>query len=186
MKNIKTIKFHILICVFALLTNSCKKAITDFTIDKADYSAGDIVNITNQTKNLKTYKWSIKAASNYSYYDNSYSDQNPTIRINPCAVDGNYSLVLIGTTKKGKTSTSTRDFLVKTIRGSLYIYSPSLKVNADPIEIKADNEVVGKLYPLSGLTLKIAVGVRYLTTSNGKTITINIQENGFYNWNIDQ
>jgi hypothetical protein len=186
MKTIKIIKFNILIFVFALLTNSCKKAITDFTIDKTDYSAGDVINIRNQTKNLKTYKWTIKAASNYSYYNKSYSDQNPSIRINPCAVDGNYSLILSGTTKRGRTSTTTRDFLVKTIRGSVYIYSPSLKVNADPIEIRADNEVVGKLYPQSGLSLKMAIGVRYLTTGNGKIITLNIQENGYYSWNIDQ
>ena len=185
MKTIETVKLLVLIFVFTLLTNSCKKAYTDFTIDKNDYSAGDVINITNQTKNIKTYKWVIKSASNYTYYDKSYSDQNPIIRINPCAVDGNYSLVLTGTTKKGYTSTTTKDFLVKTIRGNLYIYSPSLKLNADPIEIKADNEVIGKLYPLSALTLKIAIGVRYLTTNNGKTITLNIQENGFYNWNID-
>jgi len=167
--------------ILQVLFISCKKkAITDFSIDKSEYSAGESITIENKTKNVRTYRWTLRSSTGTV---TKYSDVKPVIKLSPVAPDGEYSLTLTGATQKGAVSSTTRKFQVKTIRGYLYIYSHVSFT--EPIEIKADGEKIATFHPGSeDLRIEIAEGQRNFTASNGKTISYTISDSGLYPWNI--
>ncbi|MBA3681367.1 MAG: hypothetical protein H0W73_09415 [Bacteroidetes bacterium] len=164
------------------LINCKKEASTDFSIDKNEYSAGETIIIESNVKNVRTYRWTLRASNGSTI---KYSDIKPTVKLNPSAPDGDYSLTLDGASQKGAVSSATQKFSVKTIRGYLYIYSQLAII--EPIEIKADAEKIGTFYPENeSLKIDIASGIRNFTASNGKNISYTINENGFYPWNISE
>ena len=180
--NNKILKLLCLLLMQTLFINCTKKAITDFSIDKSEYSAGETIVIETKVKNVRTYRWTLRSSTGFI---TKYSDVKPGIKLNPTAPDGEYSLTLDGSSQKGAVSSTTQKFSVKTIRGYLYIYSH--KPFTDPIEIKADGEKIGTFYSGSeSFKIEIAKGLRNFTSSNGKNISYTINENGFYPWNITE
>ncbi len=176
---------HISLCLIltgALFSSCSKKAITDFSFNKTEYSAGETVIIDNTSKDISTYRWIFKQPSGQTI---KYSDANPKIKLNPCALDGEYSLTLQGAPQKGAPSSITRTFTVKTVRGYLYIYNFSnLK---DTIEIKDDGQSIGKLYNGNNpLQIRIATGQRHLTAGNGSKLSMELGEDELYPWNLGE
>lgn len=172
-----------LFLLLVILMVSCNKPEADFTTDKNEYSAGDVIYITNNSDDSKEYFWYF--SNNASSPSKQSVAKNPTDTINMLAPDGVYTIQLTASRKKGKKpSTVRKDFLVKTLRGSFQINSP---IYYDGTTVFADNQLIGKIS--GGLfSVKLPIGVRLIEVfgPNGrKSTTVKITEGGYYGWQID-
>lgn len=114
----------ILFLVLALTFTACRKPVSDFSFDKAEYETGDVAYLTNHSKHAEKYRWIIA--------DTFYSDaQHLSIKLGNTA-NGVQSVKLVAINRQGKSSELTKTASVKKVTGVLTVWSafPNLQVHA--------------------------------------------------------
>ena|SRR6218665_2422069 len=176
--NLKKTAVYCLLLLVVMAGNSCKRPRASFNIDKAAYSAGEDILIQDNSRKMNTYIWTLKGPG----YEKKYEGAINSIRLNPCSPDGNYTLTLHAKGKKGSLFLEDASLLVKTVRGRLYLSNPG----TSEIVITADNQELVTIPAKSSKDLDMAIGVWYLSASNGKQRTVHIKEDSSYSWSINQ
>lgn len=170
-KTIKiTKKIGILTLCCGLFFISCnKQPSADFSTDKTEYSAGDVVKCTNKSLTSKSYKWTFPDGQ-------TSASTNVDYTLDPNTPAGVYSIKLQAISKKGnKTSDATKSFTVKDAIGQITIWTSNSAVN--PITVKVDNVSLGTitLYYNSSpgcsangcVTANLTVGTHTITATDG-------------------
>lgn len=182
--------FQFLLIATILFCYGChKNSKADFTFEAKEYSAGDLIALTNLSIDSKTYKWTFQDEGLENELIES-TETNPVHRINLFAPDGNYVMNLTAFSSKKekveKSTTITKSILLKTTRGYLNIYAPS----DSKITCYIDNQLVEKTSYGGVLQVSVPIGKRFVsvqtTTHNGdQTETVNIVSGNAYYMFVD-
>jgi hypothetical protein len=123
---------------FSLLFIGCnKQPSAEFTLDKTEYSAGDVVKCTNKSIDAKSYKWTFPDGQ-------TSASQNVDYTLSSSLPPGTYSIKLEAISKKGnKISDASKSFAVKTASGQLTVWTSNSLVGQ--ISVKVDNVAVGTI-----------------------------------------
>lgn len=105
------------ILTIGLFFSSCnKQPAADFTLDKSEYTAGDVVICTNKSLDAKSYKWTFPDGQTSASQNVEYTLSNST----PAGV---YSVKLEAISKKGnKKSEASKSFTVKAALGEIVFW----------------------------------------------------------------
>ncbi|MCC6371268.1 MAG: hypothetical protein IT236_09715 [Bacteroidia bacterium] len=164
----------------SLLFSACnKQPAADFSLDKSEYSAGDIVKCDNKSIDAKTYKWTFPDGQ-------TSASQNVDYTLDANTSPGTYAIKLQAISKKGsKTSDATKLFTVKAATGQLTLWTTNSLVSQ--ITVKVDNVTVGTItaYYASNpgcgasgcVTANLGIGTHTISATDGTyswngTITI--------------
>ncbi|MCA6442542.1 MAG: hypothetical protein IM600_03845 [Bacteroidetes bacterium] len=177
MKNI------ILIVSTLVILLGCKKQPTaEFTLDKLDYSASENVVITNYSEDAIKCVWTITDPSGQA---TEIIDKRPLYKVPTLGQDGNYIISLKTFSKKDKkTSTTSREFLVKTVRGTLIVRNP--QGDNTNLTVKVDNELANSK-PSTYISVAISAGPHFVTATDGTRewkLTPIITAGGYFDWVI--
>lgn len=165
--------------VCAILFSCDKKPTAEFTLDSTEYSAGDIIGISDKSKHAYGYLWSLKKVNSFGYSSRA-ENKTSALPVGMLTEDGNYDVILTTySKKKDKTANSSKPVLIKTIRGQLIIWSPS----GQSFSAQADNQPIG-MSEDGQLSVNLPVGIRYISLSTGQTKTFNITENCSIEWQV--
>lgn len=167
------LKSAALIIVLTSLMVSCKQPKADFTTDKTDYHAGDVVVCTNKSTDANTYKWTFPDGQTSTSVDANYT-------INSSTSSGSYSIKLEAFSKNGnKSSVTTKTINVKGPTGQLTVFTTGFA--GLPASVKIGNVYYGNItisyssIPSCGangcITANLLPGTYNVTVSTG-TITI--------------
>lgn len=92
-------------CFFLISCN--KPPVADFSMDRAEYSAGEVVKLTNKSTDAETYKWTLPDGQ-------TSTSKNVNYTINALTMTGGYSVKLEVKSKNGKkTDTATKNYTLK-------------------------------------------------------------------------
>jgi methionine-rich copper-binding protein CopC len=127
----------LVVCLGTLFIGCNKQPSADFSTDKTEYTAGDVVKCTNKSLSSKSCKWTFPDGQTSASTNVNYTlDENT-----PAGV---YSIKLQAISKKGnKTSDATKSFTVKDAMGQLTVWTSNSAVN--PISVKIDNVSLGTI-----------------------------------------
>ena len=146
------------ILLFSLLTFflvSCNKKVqSDFVLNQYEYAAGEMLDISNPKPRKKQF-WQIVNESGL-IIDTS-SQQNPQFVLDLMLEDGIYTINLYDNEKEYKKELSrSKEFLVKTLRGELWLYS----FGGTKYKLYVDGQFIDEASGQSEYDLP--VGVRYV------------------------
>jgi methionine-rich copper-binding protein CopC len=169
-------KTALVTCLFALtvfFTSCNKQPAADFSTDKSEYTAGEIVKLTNKSINGNTYKWTLPDNQTSASLNVDYALPNNTAA-------GNYYVKLEAISKKGnKVSEASKSFTVKDAMGTLVIWTSNQDV--DPISVLVDNVPVGVITHFYNSTP--SCGAMGCVTANLKAGTHTIfATDGYFEW----
>jgi PKD repeat protein len=93
-------KILIVASMLAFISLSCDKSpITDFSINKSEFQAGEVIKLTNTSQNGGSYKWTLPDGQNSSSFNVNYTIHSNTS-------PGVYTITLQSFSKKGDKSTN--------------------------------------------------------------------------------
>jgi hypothetical protein len=158
-----------------LLFSSCNKQPTaDFTTDKTEYSAGDVVKLTNKSLDAKSYKW---------IFPDGQTSASPNVDYTLASniTPGVYSIKLEAISKKGnKKSEASKSITVNAAAGQLTVWTSNSSVN--PITVKINNVTLGTITLY--YTSNPGCGANGCVTANLNTGVYTISAtDGTYTWN---
>jgi len=147
---------------------ACKKPEASFDLMKYEYSAGDLLEIDNESLRGKVFQWDIVSESGVLVQ--SAKEKNPLIYLDLMLANGMYSLRLVARSKNGNRATiDEKSFKVKTNRGSLQVISQNAADNE--YEVYVDNQLIGKSQSYPGTFLaSIPVGLRTIKVVNSNKV----------------
>lgn len=172
MKSFKRILFGLTLIA---LTSCQKQPSADFTTDKTEYIAGDVVKLTNTSGDANKFKWTFpdgqtNAAENVDYT----TAENQT--------DGTLTFKLEALSKNGKkTDEATKTVSIKAATGLLTVWTANSTVNQ--ISVSIDGNAAGTItqYYTGGVPACAATGCVTATLKIGSH-TISATD-GNYSWN---
>jgi hypothetical protein len=126
----KTAIFTTVITAVIIFTGCNKQPAADFTLDKSEYTAGEVVKCTNKSIDAKTYKWTFPDGQ-------TSASQNIDYTLSSSTPAGTYSIKLEAISKKGnKKSESSKSFSVKAAVGEIVFWqAPSCGCNLTNVTI---------------------------------------------------
>ncbi len=157
-----------LLLLIFVLTGCQKVPMASFTTDKEEYVSGDVINVTNVSKDAYSQKWIVYTGSSIAA---NYSTENPTIIISD---PGSYLITLTCYSKNGKVTSrySKSISITKAVSYAFYTYNTISTLL--PVKLYIDNVYVGSLNqnsvnPYCGafdcLTVNIEPGIHEFKTT---------------------
>lgn len=120
-----------------LLCGCNKQPSADFTTDKTEYTAGEVVKCTNKSLNAHSYKWTFPDGQTATSLNVDY-----TLAVN--STPGVYSIKLEAISKNGnKRSEASKSITVKAATGKLTVWTSNSLVG--PITVYVDNVNMGTI-----------------------------------------
>ncbi len=184
MNHLKSPKNHLIINVQLLLFftlfffSSCnKKPEADFKMDTSTYSAGDQLKITNLSINATSQTWDIKNSLGSVALTNE--EKNPNLIIPILSADDTYRVDLtVYNKRKRHSSTLTKTFEVKTIRGSISVKYYDYYSWVDKFDVYVDDQFVGSATSGEYTSDQLPIGLRLITVKAPNSMvqskTVNI------------
>jgi outer membrane lipoprotein-sorting protein len=175
--------FSLLFLVVVFLSSCQRQPSADFTTDKYNYIAGDVVILTNTSIDGSKFKWTLpdgqtSGAENLDY-NLSETQQDATLTFTLEAISNNGK----------KSDVATKLVSVKSATGQATIWTSNSNVN--PISVYIDNISAGTITAsyfgtpncgaLGCVTATLKVGTHYVSASDGNYTwsgTVNVIRNG--------
>jgi len=173
----KTAIFTAILTAGLLFTGCNKQPAADFSLDKSEYTAGDVVKTTNSSLDAKSYKWTFPDGQ-------TSASQNVEYTLSSSTPAGTYSIKLEAISKKGnKRSESSKSFSVKAALGEIVFWQApscgcgitSVTIGSTVKQITLDFNSVPTCGDNGTATFTLPVGTHSFTATDGtKTWSGNI------------
>lgn len=156
-----------------LLLSRCKKPDAQFSMDRSEYSAGEQLEIANLSVNAKSQNWEVTGSDGAVWLRSD--EKHPNLVLPLMMEDGPCSVTLTAKNTEKRQEATTRNFLVKTVRGYVRVIGANSNKN---FMVYADNQYIGtsQYYTSSSevVQVQLPIGLRFLkivNTDNGATQT---------------
>ena len=133
--------FCLIIFIFILVSSCQKKFKANYTLNKYEYAAGDMIEYSNLTLKAKEYKWEI--IDSEGNVDTTFLGTNPVIVSRILSSNGVYNLKLTATKGK-KSSIDEKPFLLKTDKQYLNVNCNGPTGDQDYFSVYVDGQYIGK------------------------------------------
>jgi hypothetical protein len=169
------LRFGMFVVAFFLITGCNKKPQADFTTDKEEYTAGEIIRLTNKSIHAKSYNWLFPDLS-------ASTSENPEYALSADLADGSYPIRL-ESLRNSETSLITKFISVIAQKGQLTVWTSDTIANGPyVVQVFIDNNFIGHI--TSRYSSDPGCGATGCVTVNLKTGSHKIIISNSYNNNV--
>jgi PKD repeat protein len=184
------LKIRAIILFLIAFSVACKKEeeakpVADFTFDKTEYMAGELIRLTNTSVNAETFRWTLPDGT-------TSRDQNPSFQTAKSQEASNPTFKIEAFSKSGdKTDYIVKSISLKETRGTLLLYGELGFSTSVDIEIDSQKQGSYTIPPSSGTNVpecgqpgypqfSLPLGphlIKYVSTPWSTTVIVQITGN---------